>query len=352
MTPFPAPYPTLLSDDPVLQTALEAAVAEALTRFPGLARPWRAAMSFVAVDETPGGPEFRHAGLRYGDSCYTGSLAKAGAMYAAYELLRSVNTVAASTRTPQELFTRLRHDFDGLIDASVPAIAHTPGLSRAQRLPDYQRIFRPFPLPGGQVCAFRPDFQDHLNRMIVQGKNEDAAAVIQALGYSWINGALKAGGFFFPPAGTGIWLAGTFTGALPAVRIDSVNDGPVAQASTCFDMANLCAHILRRSLVDPGSSNVMHALLSTSAFVGDVPSCLDYSRRHLPPRNFGVTASKIGSGQLKTGVWVDSEAAVIETSDPTRRWLVVFQDSLTDDTSLSALGFAVERTIELASGGP
>ncbi|MFF2813135.1 hypothetical protein ACFVT2_39420 [Streptomyces sp. NPDC058000] len=81
MNPFPAPYPALLGDDPALQMALDTAVSEALTQFPGLAQPFRAAISFVAVDQTPDGLDFRHAGLRFGDSYFTASLAKVGALY-------------------------------------------------------------------------------------------------------------------------------------------------------------------------------------------------------------------------------------------------------------------------------
>ncbi|MFJ9448633.1 hypothetical protein ACIRRH_43635 [Kitasatospora sp. NPDC101235] len=353
VNPFPTPYPTLLGDDPALQTALDTAVSEALTQFPGLAHPFRAAISFVAVDQTPDGLDFRHAGLRYGDSYFTASLAKIGALYAAYELLRSVNAVAGEVAMPQELFTRLRNEFDPVIDASVPAIAQAPGLTRAQRLPKYEQIFATAPTAGALVCSFQPGFQDNLNKMIIKGSNDTAAAVIQALGYSWINGALNAGGFFFPPAATGIWLAGTFTGSLPAVRIPSVNDGMVAQASTCFDMANLYAHIVRRTLVDPGSSQFMHALLATSASVGDDPSYLDFTRRPaLPPRDFGVLDSKIGHAPLKTGIQVNSEAAVVESSDPVQQFVVVFQDSLDDLDSLSALGYIVDRTIKLSQSSP
>ncbi|MFE1257352.1 hypothetical protein, partial [Streptomyces fungicidicus] len=353
MKPFPAPYPTLLGDDPALQTALDTAVSEALTQFPGLTRPFRAAISFVAVDQTPDGLAFRHAGLRYGDSYFTASLAKIGALYAAYELRRSVNAVAREVTTSQQLFTRLRNEFDPVIDASVPAIAQTPGLTRVQRLPKYEQIFATAPAGGALACSFQPGFQDNLNKMIIKGRNEFASAVIQALGYSWINGALKAGGFFFPPAATGIWLAGTFTGSLPAVDIPSVNDAMVAQASTCFDMANLYAHIMRRTLVDFGSSNFMYALLGTSAFAGDDPSFLDFAQRRLPARDFALLASKIGHGSLKSGIPVNSEAAVVESSaDPTRQFVVVFQDSLDDDNSLSALGYIVDRTIKLSHLAP
>ncbi|MEU0853356.1 hypothetical protein ABZ387_36365 [Streptomyces flaveolus] len=355
MNPFPTPYPTLLGDDPALQTALSTAVSEALTEYPGLAHPFRTAISFVAVDQMPDGLGFRHAGLHYGDSYFTASLAKIGALYAAYELRRSVNAVAREVTTPQKLFTRLRSgEFDGVIDASVPAIAHAPGLTRAQRLPKYEQIFATTPAAGALACSFQPGFQDKLNKMIIKGTNETAAAVIQALGYSWINGALKAGGFFFPPAATGIWLAGTFTGSLPPVLIPSVNDGKVAQASTCFDMANLYAHIIRRTLVDPDSSNFMHALLATSAGGGDDISFLDFARRPvLPPRDFGVVESKVGYAPLKTGIKVVSEAAVVESLGTGQQFVVVFQNSLDDNAnSLPALGYIVDRTIKLSHPAP
>jgi hypothetical protein len=70
-------------------------------------------------------------------------------------------------------------------------------------------------------------------------------------------------------------FAGTFTGAWPPVGIHSLNDSAVAQSTTCFDMANLYAHIFQLTLVDIGSANGMLALLATTAAIGNDPSFLE-----------------------------------------------------------------------------
>jgi hypothetical protein len=354
--PFPTPYPTLPGDDPKLTSSLQTAVSEALTNFPSLENPFRTAISLVAIDEKTTPIDFKHGGLSYGDSYYSASLLKMGALYAAFELMRSVNNAAAASgvTTPSALFAQLHADFDPQIQAKVPLISGAPGITPAMMLPTYEQIFATIPLTtGGLAVTFTGAFQTNLRRMIINSDNAAAAACIMALGYSWLNGTLNAGGFFFPPAQTGIWLAGTFTGAWPAVRIPSVNDGDSAQATTCFDMANLYAHIFQQTLVDADSSNTMLAMLATSAAVGDDPSFLDYSRRSgLPPRNFAVTHTKIGLGPLKTGQEVASEGTILEDLGTSRKFLTVWQNSFNDAQSLIALGFVVERAIELFLKNP
>lgn len=356
--PFPDPYSTLLGDDPLLGSALETAVGEALAAFPSLEHPFRVAISIVAIDDTISPPDFKHAGTRFGDTFYSASLLKVAAMYAAFELLGSANALAASTGvgTSQELFARLHADFDEVIDTAVPLITQTPGITRAMRLPKYEQIFAIVPLvTGGVACTFSGTFSTNMRRMIVNSDNNAAAACIQALGYSWINGALHAGGFFFPPAQTGIWLAGTFTGAQPPVRIPSVNDGTVAQGTTCFDLANLYAHIFQGTLVPvPGSdpspfSSDMLAMLAVTADVGDDPSFMDFTRRPSiqPPRTFSVTHTKVGIGPLKTGQLVCSEGTIVENLEAERKFLVVWQNSFNDREALVAIASIVERTIEL-----
>ena len=120
------------------------------------------------------------------------------ALYAAFELLRSVNNLAADfvVTTPGALFAQLHAEFDG-IDAAVPLISSAPGIMRAMTLPKYEQIFSVIALTTGGVAAtFSGTFQANLRQMIINSNNNAAAACITALGYSWINGALQAGGFF------------------------------------------------------------------------------------------------------------------------------------------------------------
>jgi hypothetical protein len=358
VNPFPSPYPTLLGANPRLQTAcLDKAIDEALVEFPSI-KPFRTAISMVAIDETTSPFDFKHAGVRYGDSFYTASLVKVGVLYAAYELRQRVNILAAEKGITEEnmLYAQLKNEFDEPIEEKFRSILKTlkklnPITESVVTPPNYQAIFRKNPQENASLkWIFTDPFYNNLVNMIVKGENNAAAFCIQALGYSWINGTLTTGGFFFPEGQTGIWVGGTFTGALTPVRIHSENDENVAQASTCFDMANLYAHLVNQTLVnhsDVTNSREMLNLLFVSAATGNNESFLDWTRRKpLPERNFTVTHSKIGLGQLKNLNWVASDAAIVEHGASGKRFIVVFQNSFRDFDSLAALGLIVDRTIE------
>ena len=355
--PFPTPYPTLLGHDPKSQFSLQTAVGEALLNFPGLDRPFRAAISITAIDDTVQPMDFKHAGVQFRDNFYSASLLKMGALYAAFELKSSVNKLASESlaSSPNELFDELHSNFDLQITEKFRTIlsalgtAITPEINSTIKPPKYELIFSIIPLvTGGFGLMFSDTFQTNMIRMIVNSDNSAAAVSINALGYSWVNGTLHAGGFFFPEVKTGMWLAGTFAGLLTPINIPSINDGLVAQATTCFDMANLFAHIFQKTLVDTDSSQEMLNILFTTAAVGNDESFMDSTRRRgLPHRNFSVTHSKIGLGPLKTGRMVASEGAIVEHIETRRKFLVVWQNSFNDDSSIIAMGFVVDRTIEL-----
>ncbi|MEM5650808.1 hypothetical protein AAHB57_28700 [Bacillus cereus] len=130
-------------------------------------------------------------------------------------------------------------------------------------------------------------------------------------------------------------------------------------------MANLYAHIFQHSLVDYESSSennntyskLMENLLIVSAALGNNESWLDFKRRkpHLPERNFKVTHSKIGLGQLKSRDWVASEGAIVQRKIGEfykADFIVVFQNSFSDDDSVNALRSIIDRTIDLYLAGP
>jgi beta-lactamase family protein len=343
-TPFPTPYAKLPEDDQALGDALAQAIEELPTNFPALARPLRTAISIVAIDEDP--LSFRHAGSKATGVFFSASLLKMAALYAAYELRQSVNALAAESDVGNagDLFALLHSEFDDTIANAVALIPH--GIA-----PKYEKIFAAVPsTSGGLGLAFLDTFQLNLLNMIISSDNNAASACIQALGYSWINGTLQAGGYFDADSRTGIWLAGTFTGALPPVRIPCLNDGPTAQGTTCFDMANLYAHIFQGTLVNNDSSNDMLAMLGTSASVGPDPSFMDFTRRHVPARSFTVTHTKVGAGSLNSGPTVNSEGSIVEHGDTGRKFLAVWQNTFKDDPSTFAMGFLVDRTIQLFLG--
>lgn len=349
---FPDPYSALLDDDPTVEAALASALAETRAVFPAFGDPPRVALSIAAIDSSTFPPSFRHAGLHAGQTHYSASLLKVAAMYAAHELRAAVNALGVDVSSGPELFATCRQAFDGDIEVAVPRI-NKEGIARALRVPSYEKLFTAVPLAGGGVSVeFSGAFQAALVAAIVTSDNAAAATCVKALGYSWINGALAAGGYFVDDSRDGVWLAGTFTGDQPYVRIESVNDGPVAQATTTFDLANMYAHMLAGSLVDPASCAQMLTLLR-SAQAGVDPSFLDGVRRPgTGSTSLLVTHTKIGLGPLKSGAIVASEGTFVLDPPSGRQFLVVFQNCSNDNDSLRAMTFLVERVVAAVVGAP
>jgi hypothetical protein len=277
--PFPAPLGSVLADDPTMTAAIAIATVEAQAAFPSSPAPTQAAFSIVAIDQTTDPPLFSHGGLRHTQMHFSASLLKVAAMYAAHQLRESANNFASSVAdtTPGELFDHMSASFDPLIAPAVPLISTNPLITQTMKVPKYRSVFAAIPLiDGGFALTFNGVFQGNMHEMIVPSNNNAASACIQALGYSWINGVLASAGFFDPSTNTGIWLAGTFTEAFPRVRVASVNDGPVAQATTTFDLANFYAHMFRHTLVNAGSCDEMLILLDEGGGSG---SLVDGARR-------------------------------------------------------------------------
>jgi hypothetical protein len=153
---------------------------------------------------------------------YSGSLLKAAAMYAAFQLHVAVNEFAAThvidaadvpDVAKKKLFDAIRASFDRQIVSAVPRI-NSANIPFPMRLPKYEEVFTAEPGGGRFKLEFKgagatpTDFALDLRRMIVGSHNESAAIVIRALGYSWINGVMQSAGLFRDPLG--IWLAGDY----------------------------------------------------------------------------------------------------------------------------------------------
>lgn len=355
--PFPAPLGNVLTDDFSMTAAIATATVEAQAVFPSSPAPTRAAFSIVAIDESTDPPLFSHGGLRHTEMHFSASLLKVAAMYAAYQLRQSANNFASSVAdaTTDDLFNHMSASFDPLIAPAVPLISNNPQITQAMKVPKYRSVFAAIPLiDGGFALTFNAAFQNNMRQMIVPSDNNAASACIQALGYSWINGVLASAGFFDPAANTGIWLAGTFTEAFPRVRVASVNDGPVAQATTTFDLANFYAHMSQHTLVDAGSSDEMLALLDDAA-AGPDPSWMVRAGIAPADLSFGVTETKIGLGPLKPengGFDVASEGTIVQHFATGRRFIVVWQNCRDDGDSLAACALIVNRAINIFLGVP
>lgn len=361
--PFPSTFSTLLISDLGLRAALTSAVAETHASFPSLEVPLRMAISIVAIDESKSPPTFRHAGFKEDETHFSASLLKVAAMFAAFELRQSANTFAltAGDSTPAELFAHMKDSFDDTIANAVGLISGHTEITRAMKVPKYPAIFEAVPLAsGGFLINFNATFRNNLRGMIVDGTNPSAGACIQQLGYSWINGMLERGGFFNGTTEQGIWLAGTFVGAFPPVRIASVNDGLVAQAMTCFDLANVYALLFQKREIDSqGADQIcdeMLALLAESA-AGTHPSWMEPVRPGITGlgSNLTITHTKLGLGTLKPengGFDVASDGTILQHNPTGKKFITVWQNAIKDNTSLSAASSIVERTIKHFLGIP
>ena len=316
-------------------------MSEARGRLPGL----RTSIAVVAIEDHPDRPPtFIFSGDGHVDTHYSASLLKVAAMYAAFQLRHSADIEArsASVTTPDQLFAHISAKFDGAIISAVPLI---PPAQR--KPPEYRKIFAAIQLvDGGFALDFNLDFETQLSNMIVPGDNSAAAQVVMRLGYCWINGALRHAGFFREP-NDGIWLAGTFTGALPPVRISSVNDGLVAQALTCVDLANLYALMVQETLINGPSSREMLDLLRR-AQAGPEDAWITRSGIGFPGFSLEVTHTKIGLGSLKPengGFEVRSEGSILRHRTTGRRFITVWQD--TNNASLGEVPVIIDRAVTI-----
>ncbi|MCK7622301.1 hypothetical protein MUU72_04035 [Streptomyces sp. RS10V-4] len=355
---FPDPFPDLLTRDAGMAAALTAAQALTATAFPAAGVHVNCPLSVAAVQNPTGtSPSFAYAGFRDTEMHFSGSLLKMAAMLAGFELRQSAADFATSAGdcTGSVVFTGLQSAFDTDIVASAPRFRTEPGITQPMRVPKYPTIFdTPQALAsGGCLMAFNPAFTAHMQGMIVPSDNNQASATIQALGYSWINGLLARAGLFDPNTNQGIWLAGTFTGAFPAVRVPSVNDGPSAQATTTIDMTRLLALLIEGATLDArsvdGIAGDMRDLLAEAQSVGDASFLTTGARQGIDGlgAGFTLTHSKIGLGPLNSpaGSTVASEATVLSHDASGQQFLVCWQNLLNLNDRHNAMAFLVRRTL-------
>jgi hypothetical protein len=300
------------------------------------------------------------------DMLYVGSLAKIYPMYVAFELRKRVEEQARdmiklglSTSTPgweQKVFAalekawkpKLKRAFPTLPE-SVPKFAeivvlaptHTASLVKASfvknvpALSDADLDFRP-PNPKPDKPPISPEFKtppgkfwDWMRLMLRWSNNEAASKCIRALGYSYINGVLDAGGFFDKRTHVGLWMSGDYLGNdwLPKNRAGQPLSPRWATlqkrattnfAGTAFEVARLLTLLAQGRLVSRESSTEMLGIMTGVAGIG---SFIRGGLAHAaPPRAFATIASKIGCGDEvpPPACGFTHDCAVVRAHDATR----------------------------------
>ncbi len=182
MKPFPDAKSDPLVHDETLQQALDAAIA--LTPNPPTAAP------IVIVSINPDGAR-AYAGRSEFIECYSASLLKVAAMYAAFELRKACNEALAPA-APADAFQALRDTFDDAIRVNrLPRLA---SLGDQHLLPKYDQIFTYD--PGTNAVNFSQPFWNDLFAGIADGDNASAGRCVQRLGFGYVTGAASEANFF------------------------------------------------------------------------------------------------------------------------------------------------------------
>lgn len=316
--PFPTVYRDRVEPDARLQAALDSALED------GPGRRFRAPVALVALNPDGSRPlaEFRGSEMHF-----AASLLKVAALYAVFELKKTLEEVAKAAGAEGDGPSVLAAVAQALKPAILEQARALPALRRvtdSDALPDHASLFdvaRPRRGPGLDV-SFSAATAERLRHMIAVSDNEAATACIRGVGYGFLAGALTLGGFFDARAARGVWLGGGYTASGPRCEVPSVNDGLVAHATTVRDMARLYTLLADGQLVDAPSSREMAALLTSSVAEREV-----FTNRG-SFLNFSVTHCKIGLGPLKPsngGYDVYSEGSLLE-HESGRRFVAVWQN--------------------------
>ncbi|HEX8107112.1 MAG TPA: hypothetical protein VF516_05250 [Kofleriaceae bacterium] len=345
MPAFPSAYPDPLTPNSKLQTCLDRAIAA------GPGTSWRTPVTIVSLNPDGSRPV---ASFKGNEVHFSASLVKVAAMYAAFELRATLRDIAAELGTSTTKATLLKDAaayLDPKILAKAAAIPALKGITKAHALPQYTTAFEVVPVPPsplvpspGFTVNFSSTFQDHLEKMIAISVNQSAAQCIHGSGYGYLNGALASAGFFDPATNNGIWLAGDYIGNYPYFRINSVNDGLVAQAVTTRRLAQMYTLLHDGTLVGGISSSEMRDLLAKAVAVPEV-----FINR-ASGLNFTVTHTKVGLGPLKpkNGVIdnVYSEASILQHTPSGRKFVAVWQNFVSGSDGFDPIGHVVRDTID------
>jgi hypothetical protein len=182
---------------------------------------------------------------------FSGSLLKVAALFAAGQFHAEAKVFAAGYTVWSKFLT----DFNAALKTEINATAehqiliYTPSTGM-QLMPNTEVILKKAAFP---TITFADGFEASLARMIVQSSESDSAVCIRALGYAYINTALKLANLFKSPT-PGIWLGGTY-GPDTYVRIACENDHPDAQVTASRKMCELLA-MIRLGQVPPNDATV------------------------------------------------------------------------------------------------
>jgi hypothetical protein len=315
-------------DSAKLQPALDKAIKALETRRGQTVGSLPVPFTIAEITPRADGSPFPLGSYLENEVDYIASEIKVAVMYGAFEMRAMVRRfVAANPSIPAaQLFSELDAVQTPAFLRGVPLLNAATNITDDHLKPTYSAVFSPTPNAAGLI-DFKSDYRKSLQDMIVPSDNNAAMACIHGLGYSYLNGALRAGGFF--DGTNGIWVASDyqFGKVWPPVRaVMSANDGPGTLTGTARLVARLVTLIRTRTLVDSGSSAEMEALLQKASQGVDTPWTARDGR--IPKTRF--LCNKLGLGPKGSGPQeFRSEVSVIkDVAKKDRIYVVAWQNLL------------------------
>jgi hypothetical protein len=358
--PFPSAYPSPLAPNGKMLTALTAAIAQTPSP-PG----WNAPIC-IAVLDPPAGP-FPMAAVKGDDIKYGASMMKLAAVYTAFELrktLRSIATELGTKASPTDLLQTAANYLKPSVMAFAAGSTGLKNIPETYALPQYNTTFTCTAGSPAVNVDFSAAYKQHQSKMISISSNDDAGASIHGVGYGMINGILQNAGFFSAATQSGLWLAGDYQdnpqGKYPYFRIPTANDGavnhgPAAQSATVVQLVKLFALMWKRQLVDSGSSQEMLARFTESVAAGEtfMTRASYFYAPQVPPFPWTVENTKLGIGPQgpgNGGPTVYSETCILKHAASGKEFVVAWQDfalsSLDPPSSPNEMEF--QRVIDVA----
>jgi len=340
--PFPAAYPDCLVPNDKLQKALNKAIQM------GPGPDWRVGLAIVSL-EKPGAQPVGH--FRGDREFFGASMIKVAALYGLFELRNTLRDIAkelGSNTSISELLADAANYLNPKIMANLSHLPALKGIGKKVAVPQFAEAFKPVALSPNLgftvefASAFAPEIAGptkepvgHIEKMIVVSNNTSAARCTHACGYGYLNGAIASAGFFEPGKGLGLWLAGDYLDTqeiakYPYYRINSDNDGMVAQASSPLHLARLLTLLHDGVLFgkNAGANAEMLKVLAKAAVYPEV-----YIDRGSGV-DFTVTHNKLGVADLKKengGYDVESECSIVTHNASGRDFVVVWLNFIAND---------------------
>jgi hypothetical protein len=319
-------YPTEMAPSPAQNTRLAAAIQTVRGTLSDANKTRLDNMALIVVKLTPSGT-MEYAGVRETEMFFSASLLKVALLYTSFELVSRVNEMAPliTACSAAEFFVKVRKEFSGKIENAVPQIK--PGVWRKVNFKealtatsDASGVFR-VSLSTGHDQDLRSIFSN-------QNQNLGALNCMHRLGFSYVNGALDAAGFFGITSQTGIWMATDYipdnppsADNWPSFNIPVATNGTSSAAMTALSMANLLNKIDRGELINATTSQTMRDIFRTgNAWLSKLSNPNAFS--------FTATGAKVGhssSPSARVGS-VMSEAAFLERKSDSAPFVAVWQN--------------------------